>query len=121
MSNIESEVDAIEPKAIIRYMLYTDVNRRRATQVGQDTWVDRTTIFDDMYDYGTKHTLLFAEIDDEPSHYIVAMPPYIRQMPHPQKEGQVIPIRLIYLTTPALWPFFDPIAGETFDKALLPE
>ena len=44
MSNIESEIDPIEPKAIIRYMLYTDVNRRRATQVGQDTWVDRATI-----------------------------------------------------------------------------
>ncbi len=121
MSNIEKEIDTFISQGLIRYMLYTDVNRRRATQVGVDTWVDRKTIFGDKYDYGTKHELLFNEIDDEPGRYIVAMIPYIRQAPHPETEGKTIPIRLIYLTSVALWPFFDPISGDALNMAMLPE
>ena len=121
MSNIKNELDLGGSKALIRFMLYTDVNRRRATQVGADTWVDLETIFGDKYDYGTKHTLRFSELDDEPGHYIVAMVPYIRQIPHPEKAGETIPLRLIYLTSVALWPFFDSIAGEALNKEMLPE
>ncbi|MFD2933450.1 hypothetical protein [Spirosoma flavum] len=121
MSNIETEVGSISPQALIRYMLYTDVNRRRATQVGSDAWVDLTTILGNKYDYGTKHEIMFSEIDDEPNQYIVAMIPYIRQVPHPEKEDELIPLRFVYLASAALWPFFDPIAGESLNMAMLPE
>ncbi len=121
MSNIGDELETTSSQALVRYMLYTDVNRRRATQVGVDVWMDHTAICSGKYDYATKHELVFREIDDEPGQYRVAMVPYIRQVPHPKKMGVTIPLRLVYLTSEALWPFFDPIEGKPLDRAMLPE
>ncbi|AUD00848.1 hypothetical protein [Spirosoma pollinicola] len=121
MSNIGNELDLANSRALVRYMLYTDVNRRRATQVGEDTWMDYEVICSGKYDYATKHELIFRELDDEPGQYIVAMVPYIRQISHPTKAGVTIPLRLVYITSEALWPFFDPIEEEPLDRAMLPE
>lgn len=121
MSNIVDEVNSDSPKAFIRFMLYTDVNRRRATRVGQDIEVNFETVLGSAYDYGTQHKLLFAEMDNEPGQYIVAMVPYLRQLPHPERNDQLITVRFVYLTTTALWPFFEPIAGEVLNMAMLPE
>ncbi|ADB39130.1 hypothetical protein Slin_3119 [Spirosoma linguale DSM 74] len=116
-----NEVNLTGPKAIIRFMLYTDVNRRRAARVGNDMEVELNLALGSVYDYGTKHELLFEEIDTEPCQYIVAMLPYYRQIPHPYKTNGLIPVRLVYLTTIALWPFFEPIDGKTLNRAMLPE
>ncbi|SOD79335.1 hypothetical protein [Spirosoma fluviale] len=116
-----NEVNLTSSKAIIRFMLYTDVNRRRAARVGKDKEVDLALVLGNTYDYGTQHELLFDEIDAEPGQYVVAMLPYYRQIPHPHKTDDFIQVRLVYLTTLALWPFFEPIAGETLNRAMLPE
>ncbi|GAB3018103.1 hypothetical protein [Spirosoma pulveris] len=116
-----SDINLTGSKAIIRFMLYTDVNRRRAARVGKDQEVDLELVLGNTYDYGTRHELLFDELDAEPSQYVVAMLPYYRQIPHPTRADDFIQVRLVYLTTLALWPFFEPIADEMLNKAMLPE
>lgn len=108
------------PQGLLRFMLYTDVNRRRATQVGPDRWVDLQTVFSDTYDYGSKHQLQFDELGHEPGQFVVAMISCIRQVAHPDQTGQTVPLRLVYLTSAALWPFFEPFTPQTLNSAILP-
>lgn len=102
-------------------MFYTDANRRRATQVGQDSWTDMGTLFGPKYDYGTEHELRFDELDEEPSRYVVAMLPHIKQVTHPTQSERTILLHIVYLTSSALWPFFELITVDSIHKKMLPE
>lgn len=110
---MKNESSVSTQQALIRFMLYTDINRRRATQVGHDHWVDIEEIFANKYTYGTQHELAFPEFDNQPGLYIVAMMPYLQQIAHPHQNNRLVSLQTVYLTTAALWPFFEPITPDS--------
>ena len=108
-------------QGLLRFMLYTDVNRRRATQVGTDIWVNREIVFGDTYSYGTEHELCFDELDSKPALYVVAMIPHLKQIAHPIGTDNLTPLQTVYLTTATLWPFFEPVDVDQLNTAMLPQ
>ncbi|GAB3546340.1 hypothetical protein [Spirosoma fluminis] len=117
---MNDNVNFLEPQGLVRFMLYTDINRRRATQLGPDIWADYETVYGDRYSYKSRLELCFLDIDSNPKVYIVAMLPLVRHIEHPNKPGMQVPIRIVYLTSEPLWPFFEPISDENLTTAILP-
>ena len=118
---MNNEAKAVAPQVLLRFMLYTDVNRRRAAQVGIDRWVDFESVSEGQYNYGTEHELTFAEFDHQPGLYRVAMMPHLRQIAHPSQNDRQISLQTIYLTTAALWPFFEPITWDSLNLSMMPD
>lgn len=118
---MNNESNSSTQEALLRFMIYTDINRRRATQIGSDRWVDIETILGNQYSYGTRHELTFAEFDNQPSLYVVAMVPHLRQVAHPNRVDKVVSLQTVYLTTAALWPFFEPLTPDSLNVAMMPD
>ncbi|MFD2574520.1 hypothetical protein ACFSUS_28045 [Spirosoma soli] len=107
------------PKGLIRFMLYTDTNRRRAIQVSTDQWTDVATVYGDLYSYGETLDMNLGELGPGP--YVVAMLPLLKHIPHPDQPGQVVPLRVVYLTSETLWPFFEPLTDDILSTAIMPQ
>jgi hypothetical protein len=107
--------------ALLRFMLYTDVNRRRATQLGPDLWIDAESVQADKFNYNTEHELTFDEFDNQPGQYVVAMFPHLEKVAHSSQPDKAILLRIVYLTTVALWPFFEPLTRDDLNWSLMPE
>ncbi|GAB3539427.1 hypothetical protein [Spirosoma fluminis] len=117
---MNSDVDFLKAEGLIRFMLYTDINRRRATQLGPDIWTDYETVYGGRYSYKSRLELCFLDINPKPKTYVVAMLPYIRHIEHPDRPGVEVPIRTVYLVSETLWPFFEPVTDENLTTAILP-
>ncbi|MDB5242748.1 MAG: hypothetical protein JWP57_3373 [Spirosoma sp.] len=117
-----SRESIIKPgQGLLRFMLYTDVNRRRATQLGPDLWVEAELIYGDTYNYNTEHELTFDEFDNQPGRYVVAMLPHLEWTAHPSQAEGTVSLRIVYLTTVALWPFFELLTLDDLNLSLLAE
>jgi hypothetical protein len=89
--------ERITPKALVRFMLYTDVNRQTAKSVGAAVWLELDTVLGPAYECGAEHDFIFPEIDTVRQTYVVAMAPATRQIPGPDGTGSPVLLATIYL------------------------
>ncbi|WP_080239437.1 hypothetical protein [Spirosoma rigui] len=89
--------ELITPKALVRFMLYTDVNRQTAKTIGAAVWMDSDTVLGPAYACGTEHDLIFPEIDTVRQTYVVAMAPVTRQIPGTDGSDSPVLLATIYL------------------------
>jgi hypothetical protein len=89
--------ELITPKALVRFMLYTDVNRQTAKSIGAAVWMDFDTVLGPAYECGTEHNFIFPEIDTVRQTYVVAMDPVTRQIPGPDGSDNPVLLATIYL------------------------
>lgn len=112
--------ELITPKALVRFMLYTDTNRQAAKSIGAAVWMDFDTVLGPAYACGTEHDFIFPEIDTVRHTYVVAMPAVTRQIPgHNGSESPVL-LATIYLARQERSTRYADFSGESVTVSLLP-
>ena len=87
----------LKAEALLRFARYTSPDRKRATPMGTDCWVDRETALSPHFAPGTQHQLTFLEGDNESGQYVVAMLPLIRRIADPRGTGSTVVHVTVYL------------------------
>jgi hypothetical protein len=99
MNKFKGNATILKPEVLLRFMLYSNEHQQQSIQLAPDAWVDFDTAFGPDFQTGTQHkvTLLNAERKAIPYQVVVADTPILHQIPHPDNNGRMIPLAMLYL------------------------
>jgi hypothetical protein len=99
MGSFESNAFLLTPEVLLRLMLYTDQTRQTVTQFAPAAWVNFDTAFGPDFQVGTEHRVSMVNENGKLTSYkvVVDKPPFLEQMPHPDKRDMNAPTVTLYL------------------------
>ncbi|RYF57162.1 MAG: hypothetical protein EOO39_35770 [Cytophagaceae bacterium] len=59
-------------EALLQFRLYTRADRTEYRPFGYTAWVDRQTVLDSYYSYGTRHSFIFFDKPEDSGTYFSA-------------------------------------------------
>ncbi len=94
---MKGDVTLCKAEALIRLVLYTSPDRKNATLLGGDCWVDRETALGPKFRLHTEHEIASLYNGSTSGRYRVVMFPLIRRIADPRGSNEPVVHVTVYL------------------------